>query len=139
MTEQNPVTAELDGLTALGSAITACCQRLDAHLAHQTAGATPVLSAAGEADLTPVATELTVLRTLTDMIKALSDVAGPMKTRVQDAMGDADTGVLDGRPAVTWKPVKSRRFDQKAFKAVHPQLVAEFTIVTESRRFTVVD
>ena len=39
--------------------------------------------------------------------------------------------------AIRYKTVKSSRFDTTAFKKAMPDLVAQFTKQTESRRFTV--
>lgn len=69
-------------------------------------------------------------------IKELEDTA---RSVVQDALGDDDTGTVDGEVAVTWKTSKRRALDQKALAAAHPDLVEEFKTATEVRRFEVVD
>lgn len=90
-------------------------------------------------DLDSVRGEILALQQINAQIKVLSDTAKTMRARIEDALGGQDTGTLDGHVVVTWKPVKSNRFDQAAFKKAHPDLAAEFMTVTESRRFTVVD
>lgn len=92
-----------------------------------------------QVELDSVRGEVQALQQITAQIKVLSDTAKTMRARIEDALGDQDTGTLDGQIVVTWKPVKSNRFDQAAFKKAHPDLAAEFMTVTESRRFTVVD
>ena len=91
------------------------------------------------ADLTPVAADLAAYRELDTQIKALKEIQATLRGRIEDAMGDHELGLIDGEPAAMYKFVKSRRFDQKAFKAAHPDLAAEYVTVSESRRFTVVD
>ena len=68
-------------------------------------------------------------------IKELEDQA---KAAVQDAMGDADTGILDGEIAIAWGSYKRNAFDQKAFKALHPEMFEEFKSSTPYRRFDIV-
>lgn len=51
----------------------------------------------------------------------------------------ADTGTLDGRPAVRWTAVTSQRLDIKALKEKDPELAERYTVETTSRRFTVLD
>lgn len=38
---------------------------------------------------------------------------------------------------ITWKLVKTRRFDSKAFKATHAELYDQYCTESASRRFTV--
>lgn len=42
-----------------------------------------------------------------------------------------------GRVTVTYKSVASARLDNKALKAAHPKIYAQFTSTRETRRFTV--
>jgi predicted phage-related endonuclease len=70
-----------------------------------------------------------------------SDIADRAKlqlTQHLDQIG-ATVGTLDGRPAVRWSAVTSRRIDTKALKEKDPELAERYTVETSSRRFTVVD
>jgi hypothetical protein len=54
-----------------------------------------------------------------EMIAALTE-------RIQQALGDAEVGRIDGRDVVTWK--RSSRFDSDAFLAqTDPEIAAAFT------------
>lgn len=57
------------------------------------------------------------------------------KQRIQQVMGDAETALVDGRPAFTWRTSSTTRLDAKALKATHPRAVTRFEKTTQSRRF----
>lgn len=44
---------------------------------------------------------------------------------------------IDGAPVLTWKAQTSRRFDQTAFAAAHPDLFAAFKVASDTRVFRV--
>ena len=69
-------------------------------------------------------------------IKEIEDNA---RHAVEQAMGNSDLGLIDGKPAIAWKSHKQRRLDQKALKAAHPDLVDSYTMSSEVRRFEVID
>lgn len=69
-------------------------------------------------------------------LKELEDNA---RGAVEEAMGEADTGTLDGEVAITWKRHKRRSLDQKALAAAHPETVEEFRTTTEVRKFEVME
>ena len=56
---------------------------------------------------------------------------------VKTLMGEAENGLLDGEPVVRWDHQKRVSLDQKALKDAHPELVAEFMVATEVRRFQI--
>jgi predicted phage-related endonuclease len=51
-------------------------------------------------------------------------------------LGDAELGLVDGRPAVHWTVVATRRLDQRKLKEQAPELVEACTVTQLSRRFT---
>jgi predicted phage-related endonuclease len=69
-------------------------------------------------------------------LKELEDNA---RGAIEEAMGEADTGTLDGSVAVVWKRHKRRSVDQKALGKAHPEIVEEFRKTTEVRQFEVVE
>ena len=50
-----------------------------------------------------------------------------VREQIQERIGDAHEARIGGRPVITWKPNKASTYlDQKALKADHPDLVAEY-------------
>jgi hypothetical protein len=59
---------------------------------------------------------------------------------IEEALGDHDTGLINGEPAVTWRTVTARRLDQQKVKTVMPaELLDQCWTETTSRRFQLVD
>ena len=50
---------------------------------------------------------------------------------------DTQEVLIVGEYKVTWKPVKSVKFDSKAFKEQHSDLYQQFAKPTQSRRFCI--
>lgn len=79
--------------------------------------------------------ELRELKRMADELNAeietiQDDIKTEMSAREVDELVGSDW-------KVTWKLVKSRRFDSKAFKATHTELYDRYCSETASRRFTV--
>ena len=53
-------------------------------------------------------------------------------------MGDAELGLLGGRPAVRWTTVRTSRLDAKALREAHPDIAQAFTREQTYRRFSLV-
>lgn len=83
---------------------------------------------------------VTILRQYTlerDKAQATIDLA---RTKIEEALGDADTGEIGGVPVVKWTHVTSNRFDGKKAKALlTPDQVDECMTAIESRRFVLLD
>lgn len=59
---------------------------------------------------------------------------------IEAALGDAETGLVDGWPVVRWTRITSRRFDQTIAKTkIDPHVLASCYTTTTSRRFSIVD
>ncbi len=58
------------------------------------------------------------------------------KQMLQSAMGDHNTGLFDGR-TVSWKPYQASRISTDALKRELPDIAAQYTVTTESRRFSI--
>jgi predicted phage-related endonuclease len=69
-------------------------------------------------------------------LKELEDQA---RLAVETALGDNDTGSLDGHDVVTWKYHKRAALDQQALKQTFPDVYEVCRKTTEVRRFEVVD
>lgn len=65
----------------------------------------------------------------------LEEELGAIDATVMAAMGDAEVATIGGKVAATWKASTTNRIDTKAFKEAHPDLAAEFTTQSTSRRF----
>jgi predicted phage-related endonuclease len=79
---------------------------------------------------------LALIRQCDRDIKDLEETKKLARARVEQMMGEAEIGLLDGRPAVHWTVVASRRLDQRKLKEQAPDLVEACTVTQLSRRFT---
>lgn len=75
------------------------------------------------------------LRDLRAQLKALGSQAEEAEEQIKLYMQDAATLTAGGKPVATWRTQSSSRFDQKLFGAAHPELLAQFKTVSESRVF----
>lgn len=76
------------------------------------------------------------LQELKRMREELDAEITAIEDEVKAAMGSEET-LLAGAFKVTWKSVTSSRFDSTAFKKANPELAAQYTKTTTTRRFTV--
>lgn len=72
-------------------------------------------------------------------IARLEEQATQARRHIEEALGDAEEGVLDGQIVVRWTFVTSNRVDLKKLEAEHPDLVEAFRKPSSSRRFTIAD
>lgn len=78
------------------------------------------------------------LRELTRMQEELADEISTMQDAIKAEMTAQGSDTLAvGEYKVSWKPVQSNRIDTTALKAQMPDVAAQFTKTTESRRFLV--
>lgn len=76
------------------------------------------------------------LRELQRLIEEAQQEAEAIKDELKAAMGDAEE-LRAGEYKITWKSVTSSRIDTTALKKALPDLAAQFTRETTSRRFVV--
>lgn len=88
--------------------------------------------------LEPILDDIRRYQDLTSAKAAIEEELKTLRGRIEDALGDDDTGTILGVPVVTWKFGKRRSLDQRALRAAHPELVEEFTTLSETRTFKVV-
>lgn len=69
-------------------------------------------------------------------LKALEDNA---RAAVEEALGDADEGTVDGEPAVTWRFHKRTALDQRVLKQSFRDVYDVCLRTSEVRRFEIVD
>lgn len=61
------------------------------------------------------------------------------ENRLKLLMGDAEVGLLDGRPAIKWPNVRNTVFDREAFQQAYPGVYEQFIVEGKpKRRFMVV-
>jgi len=91
----------------------------------------------GEVDVDDLAEQLESIRRLDRRIKAAEDQRLDLCNGVKARLGDAEVGLVDGRPLVKWTPQKPRRrLDEKALRARLPRVAARFTELDDvARRF----
>lgn len=79
------------------------------------------------------------LKQIKSEISALEDRKAELEERIKLCFGDAEAVSYGGQTIATWKaPKPSQKFDDKAFKADHPDLYSEYIKeVQGSRRFLV--
>lgn len=88
-------------------------------------------------DLSTVRAETEILLWCAQRKAEIKELEDKAKAAVQDALGDADTGTLDGEIVVTWESHKRTAFDQKLFREAHPDLFEGFKTSSSVRRFEV--
>lgn len=95
----------------------------------------------GTVDLGLVRDDIAALKAIDAQLKTLTDLKAVMQTKIKEALGDNEIGVVDGRPAVTWKRnAKTKYFNKAALTERYPEIVEEFTELREGNRvFRVVD
>lgn len=76
------------------------------------------------------------LRELQRLIEEAQQEAEAIKDELKAAMGDAEE-LRAGEYKITWKSVTSSRIDTTALKKALPDLAAQFTRETTTRRFVV--
>jgi putative phage-type endonuclease len=81
--------------------------------------------------------DVLALKSLKADAKSLEGLIAMREDRIKLYMGDAAILTMNGTPSITWKEQQSKRFDQAAFKADHPDLFEKFTKVAANRVFRI--
>lgn len=76
------------------------------------------------------------LKELKAMQEELAAEISAIEDEIKQAMGDQEQ-IIAGGYKITWKAVTSSRFDSTAFKKANPELAAQYTKTTTTRRFTI--
>jgi len=83
-----------------------------------------------------IITKARELRELLALIEEAQQEAETIKDALKAAMGDSEE-LRAGEYKITWKSVTSSRIDTAALKKALPDLAAQFTRQTTTRRFIV--
>ena len=86
-----------------------------------------------ERELTAKIKELREMQRVAEEATALAEA---IKDEIKAIMGVSEE-LCAGEYKITWKPVKSSRFDTAAFRKAMPELAAAFTKESTTRRFVV--
>lgn len=76
------------------------------------------------------------LREMQRMAEEAAAIAESLKDEIKAIMGDSEE-LAAGGYRVTWKAVKSTRFDTAAFRKAMPEIAAAFTKESSTRRFVI--
>lgn len=88
-------------------------------------------------DISHLRAQVEILRWARQKKAEIAELEHNAKEAIQAAIGDDDTGTIDGDEAVTWKTHKRRSLDQSYVKNRYPDVYAEAQTVSEIRRFEV--
>ena len=89
--------------------------------------------------LDDIAGQIEVLRYAKRKEAEIKELLASTRAVIEERLGDNEIGTLDGNPVVRWTFVKTNRLNQRKLKEDRPDLVAEYTEASESRRFDVLD
>jgi predicted phage-related endonuclease len=71
--------------------------------------------------------------------KEWQEIADVARSHIENALGDAEVGLWQGRPVVRYTTVQTSRFDSKRAQELLPaELVEKLQVTSSHRRFTIV-
>jgi len=83
---------------------------------------------------------VTILRQYTIERDKAQETIDLARAKIEEALGEADTGELNGVPVVKWTHVTSNRFDQKIAKTfLTDDQLTQCMNPVQSRRFVLLD
>lgn len=89
------------------------------------------------AALDSVKAHIEILRYCKTKQAEIAQMVEMARAAIEEALGDNEIGTVDGSTAVRWTHQKVNRLNQKALKAEHPEIVAEYTEASTQRRFEI--
>lgn len=90
-----------------------------------------------ETDLDVVRANVEVLVYVKARMAELKEMQALSRAVVEEALGDNEIGMLDGKPVISFKHLKVRRIDQEALKEEFPEIAEHCTKTFAQRRFEV--
>lgn len=92
-----------------------------------------------EVDLTDIGPWIVERRRIQAQIDGLITARDALDERIKNRMGDAETALVGGRPAIRWAYTKPAPYvDRKALEKDHPEIAAAYTKTKRpSRRYVV--
>lgn len=71
--------------------------------------------------------------------KEWQEIADVARSHIENALGEAEVGLWQGRPVVRYTTVETKRFDAKRAQEILPvELVEKLQVTSSHRRFTLV-
>ena len=92
-----------------------------------------------ETGLDNLKSHIDILRYVKKKQAELKEIEERSRSIIEEAMRDNEIGTIEGQTAVRWKHIKTNRLNQKALKADRPDLVAQYTEASETRRFEIIE
>ena len=78
-------------------------------------------------------------RNAVEKSKEWQEIADVARSHIENALGDAEVGIWQGRPVVRYTTVETRRFDAKKAQELLPvELVEKLQVTSSHRRFSIV-
>jgi hypothetical protein len=81
--------------------------------------------------------EIELLRWAEARKAEINDIEKKARATVEEALGEDESGTLDGDLAVTWKHGKQNRLNQKLLAQLYPKVLEECKTVVPTRTFKV--
>lgn len=89
------------------------------------------------ADIDHLKPEIDQLLALREAKKAIEAQEEEVENRIKAALGPAETGMIGGQVAITYKQHTRTNFDSKTFKADNPELAAKYTSTSDYRALNI--
>lgn len=77
------------------------------------------------------------LRWVKDREAEIKEAKDKARDAIEQALGDNDTGTLDGHDVISWRYSKRKALDQRVLRATYPDVFDDCQRVTEVRRFVI--
>lgn len=78
-------------------------------------------------------------RNALEKAKEWQEIADVARSHIENALGEAEVGLWQGRPVVRYTTVETRRFDAKKAQELLPaELVEKLQVTSSHRRFSIV-
>lgn len=69
----------------------------------------------------------------------LDEMESDARAAIEDTLGEAEIGELDGRHVVTWRHTTQRRISATVLRQRFPQVAEQCVVVAERREFRLVE
>ena len=88
-------------------------------------------------DLSAVRANVEVLQYCKKRMAELKEMQEQSRAIVEEALGEHESGTLDGEEVIAFKHLKQRRLNHSKLRELYPEVAESCTDTTELRRFEV--